>query len=73
MRSTEPLQYLPQMGISPLQVRECALTGCTNVFQVINGVAFAGRAEGQTEVHMHFFCCYECYLSAIPLNCCGSA
>ncbi len=69
MRQTEPLQYLPFMGISPIQHNECAMPGCSNTFQVTDGVAFEGKNNGV--VHIYFFCSFECYLDGLPVECCG--
>ena len=73
MRSTEPLQYLPQRNISPLEILRCAAPDCTTTFTVTHGVAFPWQNPDQPHPTIYFFCSFECFLGTIPRELCGSA
>jgi hypothetical protein len=73
MRPTEPLQYLPQRNISPLEISRCAHPACTKTFTVADGVAFPWQNPNQPHPSIYFFCSFECLVVAIPCELCGSA
>lgn len=69
MRPTDAMAYLPQMGLNPLMMVECASPGCTNAFLLAKG--FAMEARIGEKMSMAFFCSDVCYLSVVPPHCCG--
>ena len=69
--TTDALQYLPHMGLDPLQVVGCATPTCRNSFALASG--FAIEAIVENEVSIVFFCSAGCYLNEVPLNCCARA
>ena len=71
MITTDALRYLPQMGLDPWRVVGCAGTKCQNSFALANG--FAVEAIVGEKFSIAFFCSAGCYLSEIPVNCCGRA
>jgi hypothetical protein len=71
MTTSDALKYLPQMGLDPLQVVGCAAAKCQNSFALANG--FAIEAVVGERGSIVFFCSPGCYLSEIPLICCGRA
>jgi hypothetical protein len=61
----DPAVYTRLRGYSPTVVIECAV--CPKQFAAKDGVAFpATNAEGQPI--MAAFCCYGCYLGAMPVQ-----
>jgi hypothetical protein len=73
MRPTDPLQYLPQRNISPLETSRCASPECTKKFTVAHGVAFPWQNPDQRRPSMYFFCSYDCFLRGVPREVCGRA
>jgi hypothetical protein len=71
MMTTDALKYLPHMGLDPLRVVGCPATECQNSFALANGFAVEAMVKGKNSIA--FFCSAGCYLSEIPLICCGSA
>lgn len=66
MRCNDMLPALSKIGVSPFQVWECSASNCDKKFAVIDGVAFPARGPGEEQVRLFFFCCWSCYLSAMP-------
>jgi hypothetical protein len=71
MMSTDALKYLPHMGLDPLRVVGCPAAECQNSFALVNGFAVEAVVGGK--ISIAFFCSASCYLSEIPLICCGRA
>ncbi len=69
MRTTDAGQYLPFLGLKPIQLCECAGPNCNQRFVAENGVAFQGQCDG--EIHIYLFHNFACYLETIPPECCG--
>lgn len=73
MRMTDPMNYLPKLGLTSDHARECSMPSCSNVFLAREGFAFEGCNTNTGEVHIYFFCSDVCYLTHVPLQCCARA
>jgi hypothetical protein len=69
MTTTDASKYLPHMGLDPLKVVGCPAASCQNSFALANG--FPVEAIVDEKVSIAFFCSAGCYLSEVPLICCG--
>ena len=63
MRQTEAGQYLPQRGLNPFDIVECAAGHCDQHMALAKAAAFPANFSGVVKIA--FFCSEICYLEAI--------
>jgi len=71
MTIADALNYLPQNQLDSWQVLRCAAAKCQNTFAPADG--FATEAIIDDRISITFFCSAGCYLTEIPVCCCGRA
>jgi hypothetical protein len=63
MHLNDPATYMKMRGYKSDILIECAV--CPTKFEAHQGVAFPARSRDGTAI-MAAFCCYACYLGAMP-------